>query len=246
MPTPAEEAHAVAKREDGSTDWELFQAEFERRLAQRHERLRRDARAVFRAVEGWAIVKTQDAWEETVHKAAADLDSGGFLIERLGAERHLDPALLAVLLTLRRRLVDEHAGEMAAELMPIDSEVLAYYHQLRVNGWIGDLSIRLEHEFWGHDKSLSAKFRDYYGPDRIRGLTVEDIVQRLAEQLMPLLDRSNRIMLRNLKALKAMREGPAPSVSIGSAGQVNVATNQANVMRDGADRSESSRTRRTE
>ena len=229
MPTPAEEAHAVAKRDDGSTDWELFQAEFERRLAARHERLRRDARAVFRAVEGWAIVKTQDAWEETVRKAAADLDSGGFLIERLGAERHLDPTLMAVLLTLRRRLVDEHGAETAAELMLIDSAVLAYYHQLRVNGWIGDLSIRLEHEFWGHDKSLSAKFRDSYGPDRIRGLAVEDIVQRLAEQLMPLLDRSNRIMLRNLKALKTLREEPSPSVSIGSARQVNVGAQQVNV-----------------
>ena len=41
----------------------------------------------------------------------------------------------------------------------------------------------------------------HYGRDvRVRGLTVEDIVERLTEQLMPLLDRSNRMMLRNLKA----------------------------------------------
>ena len=45
---------------------------------------------------------------------------------------------------------------------------------------------------------------------------------------MPLLDRSNRILLRNLKALRALREGPVPSVSIGSAGQVNVAAEQVN------------------
>jgi hypothetical protein len=62
---------------------------------------------------------------------------------------------------------------------------------------------------------------------------VERHVQRIAEQLLPLLDRCNRMMLRNLKALKTMREGPVLSVSIGNAGQVNVATNQANVMRDG-------------
>jgi hypothetical protein len=69
---------------------------------------------------------------------------------------------MAVLLTLRR-LVDEHGAATAAELMLIDSVVLAYYHQLRINGWIGDLSIWLEREFFGHDKTLTAKFRDYYG-----------------------------------------------------------------------------------
>ena len=45
---------------------------------------------------------------------------------------------------------------------------------------------------------------------------------------MPLLDRSNRMLLRHLKALKALREGPIPSVSIGSTGQVNVAGEQVN------------------
>jgi hypothetical protein len=62
----------------------------------------------------------------------------------------------------------------------------------------------------------------------INGLHVEQHVERIAEQLLPLLDRCNRMMLRNLKALKSLREGPVPSVSIGSAGQVNLATEQVN------------------
>ena len=33
---------------------------------------------------------------------------------------------------------------------------------------------------------------------------------------------------RNLRALKLLREGPAPSVTIGSAGQVNLAAQQTN------------------
>ena len=41
------------------------------------------------------------------------------------------------------------------------------------------------------------------------------------------------MMLRNLKALKTLREGPAPSVSIGSAGQVNVAAQQSERGRRG-------------
>ncbi len=44
------------------------------------------------------------------------------------------------------------------------------------------------------------------GDLKIRGLRAEDIVERIGEQLVPLLG-SNRMMLRNLKALQARREG---------------------------------------
>ncbi len=60
-------------------------------------------------------------------------------------------------------------------------------------------------------------------------LDVQHIAQRMQEQLFPLLDRANRLMIRNMQALKEVRQTPAPSVQIGSAGQVNVATAQANV-----------------
>src|SRR5207248_1746754 len=210
-------------------DWELYQAEYERRLAERQERLLHEARAAFRAMDGWATVKSQEDWQATVRKAAQDLDKGGFLIERLVAERHLDPELMATLLVLRRRLVDEHGATTAAELMLIDVAVLSYYHTIRINGWIGNFAFLIESEFFSK-QSLSAKFRDKYGhgASEIRGLRVEDHVHRMGEQLLPLLDRCNRMMLRNLKALKALREPNGPSVSIGAAGQVNVAQAQVN------------------
>ena len=71
---------------------------------------------------------------------------------------------------------------------------------------------------------LRARLKSNYGTPEVRGLEVEDIVQRLAEQLMPLLDRSNRIMLRNLRALRERRQSSASSVSIGQAGQVKSAS----------------------
>ena len=55
-----------------------------------------------------------------------------------------------------------------------------------------------------------------------------ELLHRLDEQILPLLDRSNRMMIRNLKTLQARREQPTPSVSIASAGQVNVAAVQTN------------------
>jgi hypothetical protein len=44
---------------------------------------------------------------------------------------------MAVLLVLRRRLVDETGARTALEFMLIDSAVMAYYHQLRIMGGSG-------------------------------------------------------------------------------------------------------------
>ena len=207
MPSPEREATQVAKQADGSFDWDLWQVEYDRRLAERQQQLLGDARASYRAMGGWGTVKDQADWEQIVEQARDDYDRGAFLVDRLGAERHLDPPLMAVLLGLRRRLIDEHGATTAAELMLIDSAVLAYYHQLRVNGWIGDLAVWLEREFFRMD-GLTAKLRDRHGSGagEIRGLKAEDLVAQLVERLMPLLDRSNRMLIRNLKMLKTMRE----------------------------------------
>ena len=64
---------------------------------------------------------------------------------------------------------------------------------------------------------------------QVRGLQVEEMVERIVDKLMPLLDRANRMMLRNLKALDDRRRAPAPNINVGSAGQVNVGRHQVNV-----------------
>jgi len=240
MPLPEHEAYDIARAAKAADpaidDFALFKAEYEQRLAERRHRLERDAMASWRAMDGWARVQSEDDWLTMVRQADEALDDGSFLIERLGAERYLDPALMAVLLALRRRLIDEHGATTAAELMMVDLAVLSYHHTIKINGWIGDFARWLEAEFFGKE-GLSVARRDGYrrpdasGEGTIRGLTVEEIVERLAEKLMPLLDRSNRMMLRNLKALQARRQTPTPTVSIGSAGQVNVAAAQENVAR---------------
>ena len=143
---------------------------------------------------------------------------------------------MAALLVLRRRLIDEHGATDAADLMLIDMAMLSYYHSIRINSWVGNFASLIEAEFFGQ-QGLNAKFQDRYGrgSHEIKGLRVEDHVERIAEQLLPLLDRCNRLMVRNLRALQARRQGPAPSVSIGTAGQVNVGASQANAMRAGAE-----------
>ena len=129
-------------------------------------------------------------------------------------------------------MINEHGPTTATELMMIDGAMMSYYHQLRINGWMGNLAPQVEHEFFGKE-SLTAAFKGEYGSaaGNIRGLKVEELVKRLGEQILPLVDRSNRMMLRNVKAL---RERPRPSVHIDRVGQMSVADSQANAVMGGA------------
>ncbi len=201
--------------------------EVQARDGQKHDQLLRDAQAVNKAVEGWHLVEGPDAWAKTCEQSRADYHSGRFLIERLGAARLLDPPLMATLLGLRQTILAELGTATAAEQMLVDLAVLAYYNALRVQGWIGNLALHIEHEFFGQS-APSVKLKAQYGP--VEGLAVEDRLKRLGEQLLPLLDRANRMMVRNLKAIKELRQGPTPAVAIARAQQVNVAERQANAM----------------
>src|SRR5262249_34347996 len=122
----------------------------------------------------------------------------------------------------------EHGAETAAEMLLIDLALIHYYHAVRVQGWIGNFALLIEHEFFGA-KGPTAKLRDLYG-NQIAAFTAERYVERVAEQLVPLLDRANRMVIRNLMALRDLRRGPAPAVAIANAGQVNVARQQVNVQ----------------
>lgn len=190
------------------------------------ELLRRDAQAVFRVVEGWPYIRDRESWQQVVDESAAAYESGRFLIERLGAERYLDPALMGTLLMLRRELLAESGATTAAEAMLVDLAVLSYHNTLRIQGWLGNLALRIEHELFGQE-SPTAAFQREHG--RASGLVVEDQLQKLAEQMLPLLDRGNRMVIRNLKAMKELRQRSLPSVAIARAGEVNIADQQVNL-----------------
>jgi hypothetical protein len=177
------------------------------------EQLRRNAWAVWRAMEGWQRVRSEEEWVKICEESREEYKSGRFLLEQLGAERHLDPKLMATLLHLRQDLIAEWRLTTAPGTMLADLAVLSFYHTVRTQGWIGNLALHIEHAFFAQD-----------GGD---GRAVEDHVRRLTEHLMPLLDRANRMFIRNLKAIKELGQGPVPAISIGLAEQVTV-TNQQN------------------
>jgi len=75
------------------------------------------------------------------------------------------------------------------------------------------LAISIEHEFFGRD-GPSAQFRDRYGRKgaSVRGLTVEQHLSRLREDLIPLAERCGRVMREALAALEALRAAPNQAV----------------------------------
>ncbi len=191
---------------------------------ERYQQLQRDARSAFRAMEGWRALEGEDAWRDTWLTARQEYRSGRFLLERLGAERFLDPTLMATLWSLRQEMIEDLGAEGTHELMLVDIAVMSYYHMLRFNNLIGDLALQVEAEFFGQE-SPTATFKRQYGHGAVTGLRVEDSLQRIGEQLLPLMDRSQRMFVR---ALRELRRPQAPSVAIAQAGQVNVGTVQQN------------------
>jgi hypothetical protein len=132
-----------------------------------------------RAMQCWRDVGTVEAWQATCQDAAKRYQSGRFLLERLGAERVLDRQLMATLWQLRQGLLEQYGAESPAMTMVIDLAVMSYYDALRIRGWIGDLSLVIEHELFGED-TLKVKLRQQYGP-QFDGFAVEEALRRLRE-----------------------------------------------------------------
>jgi hypothetical protein len=150
-------------------------------------------------------------------KAKIEYASGRFIVERLGAERLLEPELMATLVQLRQDLLAGIENPTAADTMSADTAIIAYRNLLRVQGWIGSLCLTVERELFGQ-----APLDQLQGPTV--GARITEQIARLEEVLMPLLERCHRMMARSFAHLEARRGNgvQAASVLVGQAGQVNV------------------------
>jgi len=138
----------------------------------------------------------------------------------------MDPELMAVVWGPRQNLLADLGVTTTAESMAVDLAVLSYCNVLRIQGWIGNLALHIESEWFGLE-SPTAKFGKKWG--RAEGLRVEDVARRFAEQLIPLLKKTNKLTIRNLKAIQELKAGPLATVSINNPGQVNVGALQQNI-----------------
>ena len=166
-----------------------------------------NAQAVTRAMRSW--YPREGDRERHVERVMTRFRDGSFLINRLGAEGVIDQDLVVVLLDLRRRLIDEY-GDTPASMMLIDRAVAAYQDFIRITGWTGNTALMVEAEFFGRDKP-SAEFQDRHGRGgrEIRGLTVEEYIDRLGQDLIPLAERCGRVMREALAVLGTLRAAPS-------------------------------------
>ena len=182
-----------------------------------------------KAFEGWGQIHSVEEWQATCEDAAKRYRSGRFLLERLGAERFLDPQLMATLWQLRQRLLEEYGAASPTVTLFVDLALMAYANALRVQGRMGDLALVIDHELFAED-SLKVKLRQQYGP-HFDGFAVEEQLRRLREQLLPLFERVNRQLLQNLQGLQRGHPASSPMVAIGQARNVNVAQQQVHIQR---------------
>jgi hypothetical protein len=136
-----------------------------------------------RAMQGWGQIRSVEEWQAACEDASKQYQSGRFIIERLGAEHFLDPQLMATLWQLRQDLLEEYGTASPAMTMVIHLAVMAYYNVLRVQGWIGDLTLSIEQELFA-EEPLRVKLRQQYGR-QVEGFAVEEALRRLREHLLP-------------------------------------------------------------
>src|SRR5262249_22883482 len=190
-------AHELAEIEDRHR-------QFLERVMELSGVLSEDAAAVARAARDEALLDTDKDYQRLAERTRRNHRRGSFLIDRLGAAGLVDPSLTVVLTDLRRELLAAY-GSSAAATMLIDQAVVAYQNFLRVTGWTGNTALMVEAEFFGRDKP-TAQFRDRYWDEnlKIQGLTVEQHISRLGEQLLPLAERFARTMREAVVGLEGL------------------------------------------
>jgi len=213
------------RREEYSEIDARFKQRWEEIKAKSHE-LVRSGQSLYRAMQGWEGIRDEEEWQRMLAVAGSDLKGGRFLVEALGAERYLAPEMVATLIMLRRGWIEEYGVQTAVELMLVDSAVIAFYNQMRAQRLVGNLFNHIEFEFFARD-SPTAKIKQKYGEYAVKGYTVEYTAERLTQQMQPLLDRANRMLLRNIKALRDLKTANI-TVNVNAPSQVNLASKQLN------------------
>jgi len=176
--------------------------EYERRIKEQQTRqfqvLKDEARALYGMLDGRPGVRSLADLQKLLEKAGDEIGNGRFIVRYLGAERYLEAGTVAVLLTLRQNLIAEIGRPTTVDIVMIDTAIVAYYNFLRVQAWIGNLSLIFEREAFGQ-----ASLNEIHGPEL--GDRLREQVERLSEVILPLQDRCHRMMVRSLAQLSLKR-----------------------------------------
>jgi len=178
----------------------------------------------------WAGITTQEQFDEKYKEVIEDYKSGQFFLERIGRYREVDAPLTMVLLYQRQQWVQEYEIKTIPEYILLDMALTSHFHFLRLNEAVNNIMSSIEWDFFALD---TPRFKEKYGylsyNDKQENRAIaEELAYRLVEVLQPVLDQYNRMFIRNLKALRDLKQGNI-LLNIGNVGQVNIGDKQINV-----------------
>ena len=169
-----------------------------------------------------SALQIQEDWERATELLDEDYRSGQFLLDTLGADRYVETKISMTILLIRKKMIEDLQIESAAEFMLMDAALMAYYNGIKLQRMFGDLATQVERELF-HDDSLSVNLKDS-GNLEVANFKVEAMLNRASDKLMNLIDRTNKMMIRNIKAIRDLKSG---TLSIRT-DQVNIAQQQVN------------------
>ena len=87
--------------------------------------------------------------------------------------------------------------------------VIDFANAMRLQSIVGNTALIIEAEMFGQPM-LRAKWKKKYGgrPEDIAGLAVEEHVARLRDQILPLVERAQRLAREHLEAIAACISNP--------------------------------------
>ena len=163
----------------------------------------------------------RQTFEEIALKSLADYRSGRALMDQLGADRLLTPAMTGMLLAIRRGLIEETGAATTSEMILIDMAVTAYADAMKIQSTIGNTCLVVEAELFGQPNLRTKWWKERGGrPEDIRGLAVDEHVTMLRDRLMPLIERFHRLAQHSIEALGRLRL--APSVQVEREGAIKI------------------------
>lgn len=197
-PTEANDGDLHSEQKCLETEQDERAEAFERRAREeanaQFRKLKDQARAIYGQVNGRPGVRSPREWEKLLEKAGDEIGNGKFIVRQLGAERYLDPKTVAVLITLRQNLLREIPNLSAADIMMVDAALVGYFNMLRVQGWIGNLSLVVERGLFGQ-----APLNEVYAEQTAKDL--EKRLRHLSETILPLQDRAHKMMTKSIAVL---------------------------------------------
>jgi len=153
---------------------------------------------------------------------------GSFFLRSLSLFYEVSPALSLTVYNLRQEWIQQYSLTTVPELLLLDQAMLAYFHTVRLNKQVADMLALTEVQLFSSDSPHVKIKKDNGLNNDFDGFVAEDSIRKLQERLMPLMERFNRMFLRNLRVMRELKIHPV-SINIAQAGQVNVGQQQVNV-----------------